>query len=97
MRILSYNIYNCLADSQAFEPLAQQLAALDVRTVLLNEYRLNADGERVRAALEAAGFGWAEIGRSANQRGNNANCNAIFSREPFDTMSDHYPLLIRPG
>ena len=86
MRILSYNIYNCFAHSQAFETLAQQLEALYVHTVLLNEYRMDENGLQLRTALEAAGFTWFEAGMSANRRGNNANCNAIFSREPFEVV-----------
>lgn len=92
MRILSYNIYNCFRDSQAFDRLAQMLVALDVDTLLVNEYQANEDGRRLQEALAAAGFTSSEVGRSANRHGHNTNCNAIFSRRPFEVVANEESL-----
>lgn len=85
--ILSYNIYNGL-QSGAVASFVQQVESLDVTTLLLNEHRINDDGERLLATLGDAGFAHTAVGRSASRAGNNANCNAVVSREPFEVVAN---------
>lgn len=88
MKILCYNIYNCLEESREFSALVDCCTGLETETVLLNEFRKNEDGQTLTRALHDAGFTHHVIGRSGDSPGGRLNCCAIFSRNRLTVQSN---------
>ena len=84
MRILSYNIFNCFESTGGSARLLEACVRLVPEVLLLNEYRVNAEGQRLRAELEQAGYVHHEVGRSVGNR----DVVAVFSRGPFCTVAN---------